>query len=88
MNRGMFLAAMALAALMTLEWAEPKPDPKPGDLTITPDGCVVTDDGKDCDAPTTCAECRTDSECEALCDVGPCDEPGQAGCWATIAEDE
>lgn len=31
--------------------------------------------------PETCAECTTDSECEALCKVPACTEEGQAGCW-------
>jgi hypothetical protein len=35
----------------------------------------------DDDPPQTCAECTTDSECEALCHVGPCTHEGQLGCW-------
>ena len=32
----------------------------------------------------TCAECRTDSECRELCEVGPCEYKGQTGCYATV----
>lgn len=71
MNRATFYCAFLCAALMTLEWAEPH-DPKPEDYTITPEGCVTDREGNTtCDdreeEPTTCAECMTDAECEALC---------------------
>jgi hypothetical protein len=36
------------------------------------------------DPPTTCAECVTDSECEALCGVGPCEVEGESGCWEPL----
>lgn len=36
------------------------------------------------DPPTTCAECSTDAECDALCGVGPCEVEGEAGCWEQI----
>ncbi len=34
-----------------------------------------------CFIPQTCAECTTDSECDALCGVPACTFDGQAGCW-------
>jgi 2-oxoglutarate dehydrogenase complex dehydrogenase (E1) component-like enzyme len=40
-----------------------------------------------CFVPRTCAECRTDSECESLCRVPGCTHKGQTGCFATIGPD-
>lgn len=79
MNVASFFGAMIVAGLMTLDWAEPR-WPQPGDLTVTPEGCMIDRDGDVVDGPgecfkiedddeeiDTCAECRTDGECEALC---------------------
>jgi hypothetical protein len=34
-----------------------------------------------CFIPQTCAECSTDSECDALCHVPACSAVEQVGCW-------
>lgn len=55
-----WLAALLIVVLGSVEF------PEPGDLTITPEGCVVDRDGRE-ECPATCETCSTDAECEALC---------------------
>lgn len=50
------------------------------------DGAFCTADmARDFDSPCfiaeTCAECTTDSECDALCHVPACTYEGERGCW-------
>lgn len=44
-------------------------------------GCTADDGPDEGCPPRTCAECTTDSECEALCGVDPCAHEGELGCW-------
>ncbi len=50
------------------------------DVSYEPD--LDCEPGEDEGCPArTCAECSTDSECDALCGVPACKEEGEAGCW-------
>jgi hypothetical protein len=62
-----WIVAVAIVFLCSVEMNECDPTAS----ADSPDYC----------APTTCAECTTDAECDALCGVGPCEVEGEAGCW-------
>src|SRR5512147_2807927 len=56
----------------------------PEDLASCTEAQIERDEGDPdapCFVPRSCAECRTDSECDALCHVPACKFEGQAGCW-------
>jgi hypothetical protein len=79
----LLILAVALLGLCSADWTSDRcVYDRDGDVVDGPGRCwVVAADDEDYDPPTTCAECTTDSECDALCGVKACTAEGQRGCW-------